>query len=65
MLIFGLHLSNIAEVFIEKANNKWNYIFDYYKVLYIKSSINRENLLKKNGYNIVSIWESDFRRLYE
>lgn len=30
-----------------------------------KKTVEKENFLKKNGYNVVSIWESDFESKYE
>lgn len=42
---------------LENCLNKW--------MIYIRKTIERENYLKSLGYEIVSIWESEYKKIYK
>jgi hypothetical protein len=68
----------VKKDFISKAIEKHGNRFDYsnvenpinkivnktFKELYQKT-IEKENFLKSNGYKVITIWESDFNKIYK
>lgn len=42
---------------LENCLNKWSDLF--------RKTIERENYLKSLGYKIISIWESEYKKIYK